>query len=365
MEFTHFTVQEYFRSRIPSLDRDVTVDMFRRLLQLGNASTSLDTDTMKDYVYACCLLFNVGIRRRDIFVNMDSEMECLITQLLDPSLPHYDLLWYLSHGVPEFEYGVRPWNLFNGLLAYSTEESREDPATTYAIMVGNCLFLCLLPLAGKLLDDKGRHILEKEVNKKTVGVDERSDDVKIMIESVLESLSYSSLSRSRDSFVFLLDQFDIFCHAVDRRKTVGYYIIHHHEDHRGSNCQPECRLKKLLSLGASPDSSSLSLTPLQIAVLNRDLSAIKLLLQEGVNVSEKGKPDPLKDSWFYRYYEDIINGPRTPFKLDGFRHESPLVIALSMLRDCKVEEKPEFRTISSLLLEYTNFDSPFADEEPD
>ncbi len=94
----------------------------------------------------------------------------------------------------------------------------------------------------------------------------------------------ASGDQNPDALEFLLD------HALDRfdPTSVLVHFVGTHQREPGETCTQDCPLQRLLKMGADPNARGSPCTPLQIAVVGRDLHGIQTLLEAGADPSAIG-----------------------------------------------------------------------------
>lgn len=100
---------------------------------------------------------------------------------------------------------------------------------------------------------------------------------------IVNLIAVSSGEIGSEALSFLLDHArDLF----DPTKALLYYIGGH--QHYSNTCIDDCPLRKLLRMGADPNSRGSPCTPLQIAILGRDVSGIQVLPEAGADPLSSG-----------------------------------------------------------------------------
>jgi len=101
--------------------------------------------------------------------------------------------------------------------------------------------------------------------------------------NIVDLIAVSSGEIGSEALSFLLDHArDLF----DPTKALLYYMGGHR--HYSNTCIDDCPLRKLLRMGADPNSRGSPCTPLQIAILGRDVSGIQVLLEAGADPLSSG-----------------------------------------------------------------------------
>ena len=131
------------------------------------------------------------------------------------------------------------------------------------------------------------------------------------------------------------------------------HYIPHHTCNEKTTCKDTCVLPRLLQLGANPDPKGFQVTPLQIAVFNRDLAGARMLLGAGADSNNTGDEQGIT-----QHAETSILG--SYYRLHGL---APLYIlrhleAHSSIKNTKSMEEMDYvngaltTDIEHLLLEY-------------
>ncbi|KAK1757128.1 hypothetical protein QBC47DRAFT_342171 [Echria macrotheca] len=108
-----------------------------------------------------------------------------------------------------------------------------------------------------------------------------------------------------DALGFLLDHRPTY--AFDPTSVLVHYIGRHRHN-RDETCDEDCPLRILLGMGADPNAQGFPCTPLQIAVVGRDLHGAQKLLEAGADPNETGSNEA--ESWEEGTALDAFSGLR-------------------------------------------------------
>lgn len=155
--------------------------------------------------------------------------------------------------------------------------------------------------------------------------------------NIVDLFAVSTDEIGSDAFEFLLDH----ARGLFNPTTVLLYYIGGHR-HESTRCMENCPLRRLLKMGADPNARGSPCTPLQIAVVGRDVEGIQTLLQAGAD------PLSLGDVGAAIWPKDHVMGP-----FSVLHGKMPLEITGSLgriaLTDCQGDEEEDH--VVNLLLQ--------------
>ena len=214
--------------------------------------------------------------------------------LLNPSRPHYETLKCAAAMIDASTPLFSRKNFSHGGLVVDRRFWRQhwhaETSNVDAVHLSNLLYLgqstdeCL-PLAEKFLRVKdtrdflqARIRFEKEISNQHMHMDEKSY---LLDGSIIEIFAQLAI-RKPSPLMLLLDHG---AGLFDCSKVLLLYIGSHVHNLEGAGY---CPLKKLLELGADPNSRGSRITPLQIAVVSWDLDGVRTLLNAGADPNDVG-----------------------------------------------------------------------------
>ena len=218
----------------------------------------------------------------------------MVIDLLNPSRPHYETLKHAAAMIDAltsfFPVKVKSYHDLIVDKKFWRQHWHADPSNVDAVHLLNLLNLGRgrdksLPLAEKFLQAKdtkdflqARMRLEKEISSLHEHMDEKSY---LFDGSIIEILAQLAISYATPLMLLL----DYGAGLFDCSKVLLLYIGSHVHDLKGAG---HCPLRKLLELGADPNSRGSRITPLQIAVVSWDLDAVQTLLNAGADPNDIG-----------------------------------------------------------------------------
>lgn len=223
------------------------------------------------------------------------QMLCpMAIELLDPSKPHFESLKCVASVIEASLAMFSKKGLYAGTQLWHMHWHRET-SNMVAVQLLHLLLLAedvseCLPLAEKFLQAKDtRDLLQARLRfeRQVWGViSEDCPESYLLDGSIIEVYAQLSTTNAR-IFKLLLDYGAA---LFDCSKILLLHIsCHKHDPEYG--CQGDCPLRRLLELGADPNSRGSRITPLQIAVLSGDVDGVSILLDAGADPNDTGSSE--------------------------------------------------------------------------
>ena len=339
--FSHFTVREYldsshfsrilnenFNTSKGSLIEEIMEIAFLEAFHIGSSELWFRTRPLEDsYDIVCALqedlstycavsaLLSMRIWPREIVQH--KKLSKLAIDLLDPSKSHFWILKDAMEAVTDGLYGigtiyneVSPWAMpcifdqdleERTLWIWNVRFDREL-SESVALHLFNLLLLsnftedCLLYATTYLQNHDKRECLQSRLKLTIENVqDDGSCITYTFDESIIQifaELSYN-FADARAFTLLLEDGFGFYDPSNTLLAHIGFHFRDFHQSvipqsHYNSSCDEDCPLTTLLKFGANPDMAGFRVTPLQIAVYNIDLAAVRSLLKVGVKINDTG-----------------------------------------------------------------------------
>ncbi|KAK4141538.1 uncharacterized protein C8A04DRAFT_14034 [Dichotomopilus funicola] len=365
VSLAHYTVREYLESSRSSTGQsrlftrsgkaphiEAATALFNQLLEVeAEVDVGAMETCLENYDHSGVITANTSTYRlfTGLRIAWRGEIEVrpsLIFDLLDPHKPHFrhlisvvGKLWIggiipRSHLLPDF----------SSMVLTPSDNPPE------AALMAHLLWLNRLDLARELLrGPESARIWEAQLlGRVEITVWDETDTYiggfRYFSGNIVEL--FATVGRNTASFLrdealealrLLLD------HGLDRfdPTSILVHFIGTHGHWEDEACSRDCPLQRLLSMGADPNAPGYPCTPLQIAVLGRDLDGIQALLQAGADLNATGSTE-VKD-----WEEDGVLG-----LFCGLRGVKPIDILrarkfLSMENfDRKVEDDEVFSLLS-------------------
>lgn len=243
----------------------------------------------------------------------------LVFDFLDPRKPHFHHLWNAVDTV--WEEGD-----YRDLVGdFTSLDLRQSDGPAGAAVMANLLWLRRLDLAAELLRRRGsarmwQEQLSGRVLIYTWVTGESTGHLRTLSGNVVELLAVAGVEQTPDALEFLLD------HALDcfDPTSVLMHFIGTHQHQADDTCTQDCILRRLLKLGADANARGYPCTPLQIAVLGRDLHGIQTLLRAGADPSATGDTDV--QDWEKHALLGEFSGLRGFKLIDILEHWGPLAM---------------------------------------
>ena len=312
VSFAHYTVREYLDSRCSTKTViSSTVgqeDLRQRILEVvlsevHHIELNQQRKIRNGYVdpsdifeaidgdlnFYCITSTIISLYEQPIEISQQERLCSMAIDLLNPSGPHYETLKCAAAMIDAstrlFSNRVSSHDDLGIGRNFWHQHWHTETSNTDAVHLFNLLYLgrvtdkCL-PLAEKFLQVKdtrdflqARMKIEMDVSNLLVRGDGKSYLLDGSIIEIFAQLAISSAIR-------LMLLLDYGAGLFDCSKVLLLYIGSHLHDFEGTGY---CPLRKLLELGADPNSRGSRITPLQIAVGSWDFNGVRTLLNAGAD----------------------------------------------------------------------------------
>ena len=309
VSFAHYTVREYLDSHCPKNTEVFSYNPHEELRQhvLGivfseahhielneqwkDENDSIDPSDVFDAIHGNLVIYCAASAILSLFkwpaeISQHETLCSLAIGLLDPSKHHFEILSRTASIIEESVFDddiFRPENRF-WRMSWHAETSNMGAVHLYHLLLlaetdKKCVLLAEKFLQGKDMRDlfQARLRFDREV------FVEMDVDTYIFDGSIIEV--FAQLAEwSEDPFRLLLNHG---AGLFDCSKVLLLYM-NSHEPLNEPNCQEDCLLRRLLELGADPNSRGSRITPLQIAVVSKDVAGVRTLLDAGADPNATG-----------------------------------------------------------------------------
>ena len=227
-------------------------------------------------------------------ISQHEMLSRMAIELLDPSKPHFKSLKCVALVVEA------SLAYFSNTALYAGKQfwlMHCDPETSNMVAVHllNLLLLAeevskCLPLAEKFLQAKDtRDFLQAQLRFETQvwGVISKDCAESYLLDGSIIEVYAQLTTTNALTFKLLLDYG---AGLFDCSKILLLHIARHNHDPE-CGCQTDCPLRRLLELGADPNSRGSRITPLQIAVMSGDLDGVITLLDAGADPNDTGSSE--------------------------------------------------------------------------
>ena len=319
VSFAHYTVREYLDSRCSTnavvsftvcqedLRQHILGIVFSEAHQIDiklpwtvkiAPVTYLDainalSESLSDYCVVSALL---SLHKLPAEICQHERLSSMAIDLFYPSKPHWENLVSAASRIETLTDLLRDTVYCNNVPFVNGEFWRlnwqgkaNDMVTVHflhLLLLAEATEECLL-LAEKFLQAKdtrdflqARMRFEKEVVSFIPFLKRKSY---IFDGSIIEIYAQMAMS-SQSTFRLLLDHG---AGLFDPSKILLLYIGRRWQD-RKVECQRDCILRRLLDIGADPNAKGSKITPLQIAVVSKDVVGIEILLSAGADPNDTG-----------------------------------------------------------------------------
>ena len=306
VSFAHYTVREYLDTRC-SKDSVVFSNTFQeetRQHVLGSVfseahnielneqwkdeNASIDPTDVLIAVNRSLNIYSVVSAILSMFkwsteIAQHERLSTMAIGLLDPSKPHFETLsraaliceeWYDHNFLHSSGFWRMSWH--------------AEPSNMGAVHLYHLLLLAenkeiYLRLAEKFLQGKDtRELFEARLRVERVVWFGNDDDTYILDGSIIEVIAQLVASNEGTNEGPLRLLLDHVAGLFDYSKVLLLYISSHWSNDE-ADCQEDCLLRRLLELGADPNSGGSRITPLQIAVVSGDVAGVRTLLDAGAD----------------------------------------------------------------------------------
>jgi hypothetical protein len=306
VNLAHYTVREYlessrsstgqsilfFRDGNSTFDEEATA-LFNHSLLL---EAEVDLEGMRTRITshnsaASGIIFNTSIYQlvsclRLVWIDKIKVRPSLVYKFLYPRRPHFS---HLVNVVLVLWDDGEIWNevgYFRELDLTTSEDSPEVIVMVYLLLLKR------LDLASELLRRTGSSArtwqaqFSGKLDIKIYGRIDLTGQAKTFSGNIFELIAiYGHHEPTPEALGFLLHRGTK--DSFDPTKILVHYIGRHL--HRiDETCDMDCPLQRLLDMGADPNARGYPCTPLQIAVLGRDLQGVQKLLEAGADPNATG-----------------------------------------------------------------------------
>ena len=312
---------------------------------LAHSSNPLDVvnRSFKLYTVESAIL---SLRTWPTEISQHEMLSTMAIELFNPSTPHFEFLKYTASVIDASlalfpKKDLSPATQFWGLHWHPETSNMVAVHLLHLLLLAENVNKCL-PLVEKFLRAKDtRDFLQARLRFETYVTSDYYGKVCLLDGSIIEV--YAQLTtKNTPTFKLLLDYG---AGLFDCAKILLLHIARHNHDPE-CECRGYCPLRRLLELGADPNSRGSRITPLQIAVYSGDLDGVSALLDAGADPNNTGSSEGTvwEDGTFMSRFNHLEGASALHICRNSERY-----LEKSHVRRWR---EPNFETIEGFLLRY-------------